>query len=292
MLNPTPARAARLAAIVVCCAALVAPSASAASAAKKAVKKFKNATADAVDAFGQSAKALNKQLDAALDVVDLKLEQGNGSAVDVNSVFTALKDFQQNIAGVMEDATSAEYNAFGDIQSILDDGGITEADLPKDLRFGEGGVIDRYRQDVMAELDKALRAAEKRVLKTGKLFRKKADVGICVRLAPPQNLRENPGPYGTSFTALQHTISVLLSRRDLTAPPEAGVIYLYGRCYQSDTLNLQSFVSNGAAHNGSVSPSGNAWERTVLGASAGYHQFKLSAGGQTGGGAYGGISVP
>lgn len=266
------------------------PTAHAANPAKKAVKALKKGTSSAMKDLSTNVKGFEKLLDANLDVLDLKLKQGSGTQFDVQTVFDALETYQASLANEMNDAGGALRLALLAAQPILTDAGIDSDDLPSGFYFGDGGVCDRYRDDVLAAVDKSLAAAEKRVMKTAALFEKHADVGVLVRLAPPRNLIEWPGMGSSTFTPLQHTISILLSSRPLATPDE-GKIYASGNCYSNDTLTLASYSNPGPGFSTSITTYGNKWSRTVSSLGSGYHVIKLSVSGVTGGGAYGAIGV-
>lgn len=283
------ARVLRIVPALIVCVFAASPTLLAANASKAAIKSLKKDTSTALKVFKQSAKAQRKQLAASLAVIDVKIMQGNASASDVNLVFEALKSFQAALAQSMDDTRSDLFYAFNAAKTILTDGGV--ADLPKGFRFGEGGIADEYRRGVMSATDAVLRDAEERVLETGKLFKKHAEVGICVRLTPPKNLAENPGNGSTSFTALQHTISILLSGRDLTGPGN-GDIYLWGNCFQTDALSLSYFSSDGGDATVTPTKVGNSWQANLASMDSGYFTFKIFVTGLIGGGGYGSISVP
>ncbi|MFG0319847.1 MAG: hypothetical protein ACF8XB_21425, partial [Planctomycetota bacterium JB042] len=264
--------------------------ADAAGPAKKAVKGLKKECSTTLKVMKKQVSSIEKVLDANLDTVDLKLKSGGGSKYDVQTVFDALVSYQQNLGAEMNEACDAFRLAYVAAESTLDDAGLGDGDHPKEVYVGGGGVADAFLADVLNVVDKSLAAAEKRVRKTAAQFEKRIDVGVLVNLDRPQNLRLWPGPSGSTYTPLQHTIAVALSNAPLDQEDE-GTVRLWGNCYSSDSLTIQSNNSHGANLSATVVTNGNSWQYQSNSVDSGHHVLKLKFTSESGGGAYSAIGV-
>lgn len=258
---------------------------------QKAQKQLAKATDQAVEQLADQLSAQQKLLDAALDVVDVKLKSGSAGTFDVSTVFSALVDFQTAVADLIDDARDVLFGAFQTPINELSTAGIGADDLPAGFYFGDGGTADAYRARVLKEVDKTLKQAEKRVRKTGALFESEVGASLTVRLAHPRNLLEYPLAAGATLTPLMLTIDVLLATSVLDATGD-GTVYLAGQTYGADgALDLSWIYSGGPQASTTVTPSGDRWTRELSSVPEGAAVFKLNVPGYIAGGAYGAIGI-
>jgi len=201
--------------------------AEAAGPAKKAIKAL-NKSRD------QLAKSLKNDLAiergilfAKLASIDSTLKGGTGSLSDTTTLFDDLMDYQAAVQSVANGHITEAKDAVLQATVVLDDAGFTSVDYPKDLRFGEGGALDRLYEDLRKEMQTALKKTRKQVAKTVQLFEKKANVGVICQLDVPSRMipyATGADQYSGKFQAIPTTIDVLITASDLGQAGDGRVL--------------------------------------------------------------------
>jgi hypothetical protein len=166
------------------------------SAEKEAVAQVKAAAKLHLKAFKDSGKAALTTLDANLKSAEALLsetsepeETAELMAARAIVFMNALTEAYESAAGLVDSAASVALLA-------LEDGGDLQGLYPEALYYGNDGLLDDFRADLLQAGEKVMKSARKRIAKFAKLAEKEAGIALTFHIFFPHS-REgrmvNPG---------------------------------------------------------------------------------------------------
>lgn len=212
----------------------------------------KQATKQLKDSFDANLKELRKALKEDRDLFDLALDDVDAIVIaktadidDVFKVYSAALNIQIFERDHVLEAAARYTLDLQVVVNTLEDAGITPAQWPKGFTYGDGGMLDDFREDFEAEIRRGTNDLAKRMGKTADLFDQKLGIVICYRLESPISFSD-PLAHGGStktFIPFPLTIDVAMTASDRKLLND-GRVYLSGAIRYSDTSAALTRIDN------------------------------------------------